>query len=128
MTGRATAWELPTAELDRTVGRSLLGPLDTINGPVFSNDSIYVTDEASSGPNFGAASPWASVSARSELHIHQSQLPSLRLDGRWGIRAPPASADNQPHQTPPADDTSLAQVTMATNNGCVYYGPTAGSH
>jgi hypothetical protein len=104
------------------------GNPDTINGPVFSNDSIYVSNgNTSNGPNFGAASPYSSVKTQDPLCIFTD--PACPLTDPTDVgnsAAPPLSADNQPHQTPPADDTSLAQVASiaAPNNGCVYYGPT----
>jgi hypothetical protein len=104
------------------------GPSDTINGPVFSNDSIYVTNgNGSTGPNFGAASPWSSVKTQDPLCIFTDPACPLADSTDVGhYAALPVSADNQPHQTPPADDSSLAKVAAIAypNNGCVYYGPT----
>lgn len=109
-------------------GPVYFGPSDTINGPVFSNDSIYVSNGGGpNGPNFGAASPWASVKTHDPNCIFTD--PSCPMSDPTNVghyAAPPLSADNQPHQTAPVDDAQLAQVAAqaAPNNGCVYYGPT----
>jgi len=99
------------------------GPSDTINGPIFSNDSIYVTG----GPNFGTSSNPASVRTHDPNCIFVDPSCPLNRPSDVGIyAAPPLSADAQPYQTPPADDSALASVAAEAppNNGCVYYGPT----
>ncbi len=73
------------------------------------------------------SSPWASVKTQDPGCIFTD--PACPLSDPTDVgnyAAPPVSADNQPHQTPPSDDSSLAQVAAiaAPNNGCVYYGPT----
>ncbi len=98
------------------------GSSDTINGPIFANDSIYV----SGGPNFGTSANPAAVKTQDPKCLFVNGTNSTCSTG-FGIYAPlPPSAINQPHQLPPPDDSSLALVAgqAAPNNGCVYYGPT----
>ena len=99
------------------------GPNDTINGPIFSNDSIYV----SGGPNFGTTAPYTSVKTQDPTCIFTHPLSPFTCSSDVGNYAqPPVSADKQKPQTAPVDDSSLAKVAAipAPNNGCVYYGPT----
>ncbi len=103
-------------------GAVYYGPNDVVNGPVFSNDSIYV----SGAPNFGTSANKASVKTQDPgcQFVDGSAPPNCSSD--VGIYNTVTSAFNQPHQTPPADDSSLKLVAniAAPNNGCVYYGPT----
>ena len=102
------------------------GPSDTINGPVFSNDSIYVTG----GPNFGAAAPWAAVKTQDPYCIFTDPSCPLGNPSNVGnFAAPPLSADKQPKEPTPALADSMANLAAIAaeavpNNGCVYYGPT----
>ncbi|HEX3839387.1 MAG TPA: hypothetical protein VHU85_01200 [Acidimicrobiales bacterium] len=98
------------------------GPTDVVNGPVFSNDSVYVAG----APNFGTSTNKASVKTADPgcLFVDGTSPPNCSSD--VGIYNTATSADAQPKQTPPADDSSLKLVAnqVAPNNGCVYYGPT----
>jgi hypothetical protein len=97
------------------------GPSDTINGPIFSNDSIYVTGS----PNFGVTSPFAKVTT-SDPNCIFTDPGQCASGGNVGNYNTATSADNQPHETSPSDDSELAEVAgeASPNNGCVYYGPT----
>jgi hypothetical protein len=98
------------------------GPSDTINGPIFANDSIYV----SGGPDFGTSLNPAAVKTGDPLCLFVNGSDSNCLTGFGNYAPVPPSAIKQPPQLPPSDDTSLGLVAAvaAPNNGCVYYGPT----
>jgi hypothetical protein len=184
-------------------GAVFYGPTDVVNGPVFSNDSVYV----SPSPTFGLAPPLPAASVKTQdptcLFVDGSSalttlttaltkgaatgttlrvnplssgvsptdivvvasggssqsftatatsttggttltVTSQTANATYPVGASittcsgasavsnfaqvlPISAIAQPHQTPPADDSSLklvASIAGPTNNGCVYYGPT----
>jgi hypothetical protein len=99
------------------------GPTDTINGPVFANDSIYV----SNGPNFGtSANPMAVKTADPHCLFVNGTNSTCSTDVGNYSQVLPISAFKVPHQSPPSDDSQLDLVAgqAAPNNGCVYYGPT----
>jgi hypothetical protein len=103
-------------------GGSNCGPVnfassDIINGPLFSNDSIYI----SGAPNFGTSANPAVVKTADPgcLFADGSAPPNCTTNA--GVYSS-SSAFGQPAQTPPSDDSALQ--TVASLNGCVYYGPT----
>ena len=102
-------------------GAVFYGPNDVVNGPVFSNDSIYV----SGAPNFGTSANKASVKTQDPRCLFVNGSNST-CSTDVGIYNTLTSAYAQPHQTPPSDDSSLKLVAnqVAPDNGCVYYGPT----
>jgi hypothetical protein len=100
------------------------GPNDFVNGPVFSNDSVYV----SGSPTFGTSTIPAPVKTQDPacLFVNGSNSTCSTAVSNYA-QVLPISAHAQPHQTPPTDDSSLklvAGIAGPTNNGCIYYGPT----
>ncbi len=105
------------------------GPNDVLIGPVYSNDSIYV----SGGPNFGYT---GSPSVPSTVTTHDPNCLFVDpLDGNHG--SPPGCAnatsdvglydtanskDNAPFEPIPSTNSQLASIAAA--NGCLYSGPT----
>jgi hypothetical protein len=99
------------------------GPGDVINGPVFANDSIYV----SGSPTFGTSTVPLSVKTHDPSCLFVNGTSSTCSKAVANYTAVSAiSAYAQAQQTPPSDDSSLQLVAniAAPNNGCVYYGPT----
>ena len=107
-------------------GGSNCGPVffassDIINGPLFANDSIYI----SGSPNFGTSTNPAVVKTHDPncLFVDATAPPNCTTNA--GVYSS-SSAFNLPAQTPPSDDSALQAVASIAvpNNGCVYYGPT----
>lgn len=106
------------------------GPGDVIDGPVFTNDSIYVATD----PTFGTPSTHRHL-APIETADPTCLVVTDPLTG--GTSAPPScqqsptsravytttnSRNGVPRETPPSTDTNLE--TLAAQGGCVYTGPT----
>lgn len=102
------------------------GPNDVVNGPVFTNDSIYVTSKPAFGPSTNP-SP-----------VSTADPGCLFVDPNDGHGSPPTCAQastsdvarytptnshfHVPKELPPTSDSKLKQV--AALDGCVYSGPT----
>lgn len=102
------------------------GPQDVLDGPVYSNDSIYVD----SGPNFGP-----SQASSFTVTTHDPKCLFVDpLDGNHGSPTGCANAtsdvgfyaagstDNAQFEPIPSTDTALQAI--ASQDGCVYSGPT----
>jgi hypothetical protein len=103
-------------------------PTDTLNGPVFSNDSIFVDGQ----PDFGTTAPfWGATTADPSCQFVDP------LDGNnggppqcanaatndMGNYNPATSSHSQKNlETIPADNLKLGSYAQA--NGCYYVGPT----
>jgi hypothetical protein len=101
---------------------------DTINGPVYSNDSIYI----SGTPTFGTSPTFSPVTTGDPNCVFVAsdgtQCPSNDVydgDGANVAQIPSSSINHKP-ETNASDVSALAQVAgeAAPNNGCIYYGPT----
>ncbi len=102
------------------------GPGDILDGPVYSNDSIYVASD----PNFGSSTDEGIVTT------HDPNCQFVDPEDGDGTASTCANADNNDVGTYdavnssynaqfeplPTTDTSLE--TIAAENGCVYSGPT----
>lgn len=102
------------------------GPGDTLYGPVYSNDSIYV----SNGPNFGSSSDPGAVTTHDPNCLFVSPgdghgTPSTCAQANSsdvGTYNTTNSSYNAKLEPLPTTDTSLESI--AAENGCVYSGPT----
>ena len=102
------------------------GPGDYLNGPIYSNDSLFV----SGGPSFGTASNPSTVETADPncLFVNQSygmsggSVNCSKADTSVSVYDTTTSADGHPLEVPPQDDTQLG--TIAAQNGCLYSGPT----
>ena len=96
---------------------------DTINGPLFSNDAIKVSND----PNFGV--PWPSpnppgtpsVVATADPNCIYTDATTFNCSNAVGISSSSSSDANAVEQSP-VDDTQLQ--TIAEAGGCLYQGPT----
>lgn len=99
-----------------------------VDGPVFSNDSIYVTGTPTFGTRTTPATP-ATVTTHDPACLFvtppgttDSGPPSCKTAANGIYYTATNSRANAPKETPPATDTQLQQV--AAQGGCVYSGPT----
>jgi hypothetical protein len=117
----ANSYDGPNPSGGSNCGPVFFASSDIINGPLFSNDSIYI----SGAPNFGTSANPAVVKTHDPgcLFVDGSAPPNCTTNA--GVSSS-SSAFNLPAQTPPSDDSALETVASlpAPNNGCVYYGPT----
>ncbi len=103
---------------------------DKLYGPIFSNDSIYVNGDPTLGPVTTDDSQCLFVTAWSNplprpmsswCYPNAAAAVAAGVVGQTGADSA-LSADNQPFQPLPQDDTKLA--TYAQLDGCLYQGPT----
>ncbi|MGH9007896.1 MAG: hypothetical protein ACRDV6_09345 [Acidimicrobiales bacterium] len=106
-------------------GAVYFGPHDTLDGPVYSNDSIYVA----SNPNFGTSSNPSTVTTHDPNCLfvapgdgHGSSTTCSGATADVGTYNSTTSSDNAQLEPIPTTDTALA--TIAAQNGCLYSGPT----
>ena len=102
------------------------GPGDYLNGPIYSNDSLFVA----SGPSFGTSTNPSTVQTADPNCLFVNQ--SYGMDGSpancsqanssVSVYNTATSAYGHPLEVPPQDDTQLG--TIAAQNGCLYSGPT----
>lgn len=96
------------------------GSTTHVNGPVFSNDSIYTYGT----PTFGTPSTStarATVSSGDPTCLFVTNTGSCRSSA--GVKYTAANSHiDVPYEKPPATDTQLE--TVAFQDGCVYTGPT----
>ncbi len=96
------------------------GPNDIINGPVYTNDSMYVTSKPAftsvqtADPNCWFVDP---------LDGTHGSPPGCASAVTADVASPtPTGSRAHAVEQPPADDSELA--TIAADNGCLYAGPT----
>ena len=99
------------------------GPGTVFNGPVFSDDPMFVCNFGTSGSvNVGPTSPWLGVTtAAPSAFTHQncSGYPTLNYNAG-------ATLLNQNQATPPdAVSATNKLASVAKENGCLYSGPTS---
>ena len=118
---------------DGDCGPVYFGPNDYLFGPVFSNDSIFVSNEGG-GPSFGNANAIPSVPTAvrtadpnclfvDDSHgMSGSDANCALADGDVAIFDVVNSSYGNPVEQPPENDSQLA--TAAQDDGCLYSGPT----
>jgi len=101
------------------------GPSDTLIGPVYSNDSIYVDQS----PNFGTTTSPSTVTTHDPNCLfvdpndsHGSSSTCSAATGDVGTYDSTNSSNNAQLEPLPSTNTSL--LTIAAQSGCVYAGPT----
>jgi hypothetical protein len=103
------------------------GPNDTLYGPVYTNDSIYVD----ANPNFGSSADPSTVTTHDPhcLFVDPISNPATgsastcsNADNNVGIYNTATSTDNAQYEPLPSTDTQLDGI--AAQDGCVYSGPT----
>jgi hypothetical protein len=108
------------------------GPADYLFGPVFSNDSIFVTGDGTvtGSPSFGtAASPSAVQTADPNClfvddtsGMSGSDANCAAANSEVAVYDSTNSSYEDPAETSPQSDSQLA--TVAADDGCLYSGPT----
>ena len=115
--------------MDGTCGPVYFGPGDVVDGPVFTNDSVYATTD----PVFGTPTNSQASSSVSTADPHCLFVDPLDGHGTPSTCAAAATQDvgrytaatsqhGLPVEPVPTSDAQLQQV--AALNGCVYSGPT----
>lgn len=110
-------------------GSVFFGPTTHVNGPVFSDDSIYVVVTATRGPTFGSAtnpSPVTTVDPSclfvAPVGTADSTAPRCKTLTKHIYDTATNSHYGATYQKPPTTDTLLQKI--AAFDGCVYAGPT----
>lgn len=107
---------------------------DTLIGPVFSNDSIFVLGDPSYGSSSGSPAPGPSPVYTADtgcLFVDSgagdgSPTACLKLDGGSGSNGPYYDAADSAYNQPVESDASANSdlPTLAAEGGCLYQGPT----
>jgi len=106
-------------------GAVFFGSGDVLYGPVYSNDSFYV----SGGPNFGSSADQSTITTHDPnclfvdpLDGHGSASTCSAATSDVGVYNAATSSDNAQLEPLPSTDTQL--VSIAAQSGCLYSGPT----
>ncbi len=109
-------------------GPVYFGPNDYLFGPVYTNDSVFV----SPSPAFGTATAPSPVTTADPNCLFVDSGANRGMNGNHSNCAAANadvsvydtvnSSDNHAIEQPPANDTQLG--TIASQNGCLYSGPT----
>ena len=108
------------------------GPSDYLFGPVYTNDSVFVSGDgrASDSPSFGTSASPSSVTTADphclfvdDSHGMSGSPPNCTsATSDVAIYDPTLSSYGHAVEQPPANDTQLGVI--AGENGCLYSGPT----
>ena len=101
------------------------GPGDTLDGPVFSNDSIYVADD----PVFGPTSDPSTVTTHDPNCLFLAPddgagTPSTCSGASGDVGAYDAATSSYNAQLEPLPSTDTQLAAIAAAGGCLYSGPT----
>ena len=112
------------------------GPTDYLFGPVYTNDSVFVSGDGSTqnSPSFGTStspSPVTTADPNCLFVDNDGRYDGMKGSSQFLLETPPATLPSTTPptaptgnavETPPSDDDELG--TVASYNGCLYSGPT----